>query len=333
MNRRHFVKNSSKASLALALLGIASCKESTKKAKSAEAKMMTDNATPLFRYSLAQWSIHKMILEEQLDPFEFAAKAKSWGFEGLEYVSQLYKDYLSTHDSELAGIEAMVKRSNEESQKHGLENLILMVDIVNGPASLCDADKKVRQSAVENHHKWIDAAAGMGCHSTRINLFGSREREPWKEYAIESLSSLCEYAKAQQVNVIVENHGWLSSDAALLAEVMTQVNMDNCGTLPDFGNFCIERDGEGNWGGDCTKEYDRYQGIKELMPFAKGVSAKAYAFNENGEETTIDYAKMLQIVKESGYRGFIGVEYEGDISEEEGIIATKNLIENTIKTL
>lgn len=334
MNRRHFVKNSSQASLALALLGLTACKTNN----SEKSKEISENSAaawePFFKLSLAQWSVHRMIWEGQMDPYDFAAKAKAWGFSGLEYVNHLYSKGMEAYDSELAGIDAMVKELNKRSQDQGMENLIMMVDLQQDAGALCHPDEAIRKAAAENHHKWIDATAGLGCHSTRVNLFGTRDREEWKNYATESLASLCEYAKNQNVNVIVENHGWLSSDAALLTEVIQQVNMDNCGTLPDFGNFCVKRDGEGAWGGDCVEEYDRYQGTQELLPFAKGVSAKSYAFNEAGEETTIDYQKILGIVKDAGYKGFIGVEYEGDeLSEEEGILATKNLLLETAKKL
>lgn len=334
MNRRHFVKNSSQASLALALLGLAACKNNPSDKTDQNAQVKSPDYEPFFKLSLAQWSIHRMIGEGQMSPYDFAAKAKAWGFEGLEYVSQLYTNEINSFDNELEGINAVVARLKQESDKHGLTNLIMMVDLPGDEGALCHPDAAIRAAAIQNHHKWIDATAGLGCHSTRINLFGTRDRDQWKRFATASLTSLCEYGKKQGVNVIVENHGWLSSDAALLAEVMTAVNMDNCGTLPDFGNFCVERDGEGNWGGDCVKEYDRYQGTEELMPFAKGVSAKSHNFNTEGAETATDYKKMLSIVKNAGYTGFIGVEYEGDeLSEEEGILATKKLLLETAKTL
>ena len=107
---------------------------------------------------------------------------------------------------------------------------------------------------------------------------------------------------------------------------MKAVNKSNVGTLPDFGNFCIKRE-EGNWR-NCVDAYDRYQGTTELMPFAKGVSAKSHDFDEQGNETETDYTKMLQIVKAAGFSGYIGIEYEGEkLSEDEGIRKTKALLE------
>jgi len=118
--------------------------------------------------------------------------------------------------------------------------------------------------------------------------------------------------------VIVENHGGLSSNGAWLASVIRAVDHPRCGTLPDFGNFRVSAD---EW-------YDRYQGVAELMPFAKAVSAKSYDFDERGEETTIDYRRMLGIVTGAGFNSWIGIEYEGNrLPEREGIARTKALLE------
>jgi sugar phosphate isomerase/epimerase len=160
-----------------------------------------------------------------------------------------------------------------------------------------------------------------------VNLFGSDEPEVWKKAATDGLQKLSTYAAEKDINILVENHGYLSSNAKLLTEVMADVNMENAGTLPDFGNFCLKREGGERWEAKCVEEYPKYQGVKEMMPYAKAVSAKSYDFNEAGQETTIDYNKMLQIVKDAGYTGFVGIEYEGEVlPAEEGIMATKNLL-------
>ncbi|WP_224484966.1 sugar phosphate isomerase/epimerase family protein [Robertkochia aurantiaca] len=329
MKRRSFIKNSSQAGVALSILGLAACKNDASKNENADEKAaeMVASTAAFFKLSLAQWSIHRMIQEQGLDPFAFAEKANSWGFSGLEYVSQLYNDYLGKFDNQAEGIQKMVSELNMRSKDHGMENVIMMVDLPGDSGALSHPDAAIRNKAIENHHIWADATAGLGCHSMRVNLFGSREPEAWKEYSVESLNKLCEYADQQGINIIVENHGWLSSDAALLAEVIESVDQPNAGTLPDFGNFCTRRDGEGNWGGECIEEYDMYKGVKELMPLAKGVSAKSYEFDTSGRETTIDFERMLKIVKDSGYSGYIGVEFEGSgVSEEQGILATKDLL-------
>ena len=174
----------------------------------------------------------------------------------------------------------------------------------------------------------------MGCHSVRVNLYGSEQKMKWMEYSSDSLSRLSDFSKDFNINVIVENHGSLSSNAELLMQVINNVNLKNCGTLPDFGNFCIKRVEGDLYESDCVKEYDRYKGIKEMMPKAFAVSAKSNSFNNEGDEIFTDYLKMLKIVKESGYNGYIGVEYEGTgLSEIDGILATKNLLINKGKLI
>ncbi len=323
MRNINFLKKGTLLLVGLLFLGILSCKEKETKNLAVDEPETIIEA-PFFKLSLAQWSIHKMVFEEGIDPYAFAEKAKNWGFSGLEYVSGLYYKELEKDNFSEAAMAAFVEKNNAESKKHGMQNLLIMID---GQGDLATAKTVDRKKAVENHYKWVDAAAAMGCHSIRVNLAGSKEPEEWKANAADGLTQLASYAKEKNINIIVENHGGLSSNAALLAEVMKKVNMDNCGTLPDFGNFCIKRADGSDYNGDCAETYDMYKGVRELMPFAKGVSAKSYDFDATGNETKIDYVKMLQIVKDAGYNGYIGVEYEGSVlSEEEGILATKNLL-------
>lgn len=329
MKRRNFIRNSSQAGIAFALLGSYACKENKKSEtenteESSGAEKMVE---PFFKLSLAQWSIHKMILEDGVDPYSFAEKAKNWGFSGLEYVSQLYNPELSDADYSEEAMAAFVEKSNAEAKKHGLENVLIMID---GQGNLAVNDEAERDETVAKHKKWVDAAAAMGCHAIRVNLNGSMVPEEWKTSAIDGLTKLSTYAKTKNINILVENHGGLSSNAALHAEVMKAVNLDNCGTLPDFGNFCIAR----NEDNSCKEDYDKYKGVQELMPYAKAVSAKSNDFDEQGNAIDIDYAKLLQIVKDAGYTGFIGVEYEGSVLDEEaGIKATKDLMLKVAKEL
>lgn len=309
--------------MAIFLIGTTACKQKEKKeVEEPETSMEVETtAEPWFKISLAQWSMHRMIREDGMDPYLFAEKAKEWGFEGLEYVSGLYYPELEKDNFSEEAMKNFVDKSLAESKKHGLENLIIMID---GQGDLATPNESERNAAVENHHKWVDAAAALGCHSIRVNLSGSSEPEEWTAAAVDGLTKLSTYAKDKNVNIIVENHGGLSSKGALLANVFKEVNMENCGTLPDFGNFCITW---GEWP-ECLEWYDRYKGMEEIMPYAKAVSAKSHDFDENGDEVHSDYSRMLKIVKDAGYSGFIGVEYEGSaLSEEEGIIATKKLLE------
>lgn len=323
MKHNSIIKKSIVLGCVFGFLLLNSCKDE-KQSKQGKGVEITVKSEPFFELSLAQWSIHKMILEQDVDPYTFAEKAKSWGFTGLEYVSGLYNKELGISNFSKEAMDLFVTKCNAESQKYGMKNLLIMID---GQGDLAATDENERHLAVENHYKWIDAAAAMGCHSIRVNLAGSTIPEEWIANSVDGLTKLATYAKNKNVNVIVENHGGLSSNAAKLAEIMEKVNMPNCGTLPDFGNFCLRRADGSFYNGPCAEEYDIYQGIAELMPFAKGVSAKSYNFDTSGNETKIDFAKMLHIVHDAGYKGFIGVEYEGDVlGETEGILATKQLL-------
>jgi sugar phosphate isomerase/epimerase len=200
--------------------------------------------------------------------------------------------------------------------------------MIDGEGNLGDPDEAARTKAIENHYKWVDAAKFLGCHSVRVNAGSRGTFEEQQKLAADGLRRLSEYAKPMGLNVIVENHGGLSSHGAWLAGVMKQVDMDNCGTLPDFGNFFISR-------GDNPEEYDRYQGVDELMPYAKAVSAKTHDFDEKGNEIHTDYEKMMRIVCEKhGYHGYVGIEYEGGkIGEMEGIQKSKELLERVATKL
>lgn len=332
MNRRKFIRKGSHAGIALSVLGVYACKQEKKQEEGSEMETTpTKEVTPFFELSLAQWSIHRMIFEEGVDPYSFAEKAKNWGFSGLEYVSQLYNKELEPANFSEEAMAAFVEKSNAEAKKHGLSNVLIMVD---GQGDLATTDPATRRAAVENHFKWVDAAAAMGCHSIRVNLAGSDERDEWIANSVDGLTQLSTYAADKNINILVENHGGLSSNAKLLAGVMEQVNMENCGTLPDFGNFCIRKEDPDDGSSPCAEKYDIYQGVEELMPYAKAVSAKSHDFDAEGRETGIDYTRMLGIVKNAGYTGFIGVEYEGsDLSEEEGLLATKELLLKAAKEL
>lgn len=322
MKRNQLFKATLVFAIAAALI---SCKQAKK--ESTDKEMAEAISEPFFKLSLAQWSMHRMIREDGMDPYLFAEKSKEWGFEGLEYVSGLYYPELEKDDFSAESMQNFIEKSNAEAEKHGMKNLLIMID---GQGNLAAEDAAERKAAAENHHKWVNAAAAMGCHSIRVNLNGAQDPEAWVTASVDGLTQLATYAKEKNINVIVENHGGFSSNGEMLASVMQQVGMDNCGTLPDFGNFCMKW---AEWP-ECDDWYDRYKGTKELMPFAKAVSAKSMDFDENGNEINTDYAQMLQIVKDAGYSGYIGVEYEGrTLSEEAGIIATRDLLINAASTL
>ena len=308
--------------LLIFILGFVSCKN--------ENKQTVTNKDSFFKTSLAQWSIHKSIREDGLSPYEFAKIAHELGFEGLEYVNALYSDITNSEDKASA-MEEFITRNNDLAAKYNLKNVLIMID---GEGDLASSNPEERMIAVENHKLWIDAASKMNCSAIRINLKGEKEIENWIKYSVESFGALGEYAKPLNINVIVENHGGLSSNASLLMKVINQVNLENCGTLPDFGNFCMSEGYGSLKENNCKDLYDPYLGISEMLPKAFGLSAKSYAFDSNGDETSLDYYRLLSIAKDAGYNGFIGVEYEGNIlSEKDGIIATKKLLEKAAKML
>lgn len=264
-------------------------------------------AKPLFHISLAQWSLHRALFGGKLEHFDFPKAAKQeYGIDAVEYVNQFWKKRGDAeYDRELR------KRCDDL----GVRSLLIMCD---GEGSLGDPDEAKRKQAVENHRKWLDSAAVLGCHSIRVNAHSGGSYDEQRDRAADGLRRLCELADPMDLNVIVENHGGLSSNGAWLAAVMKQVGHKRVGTLPDFGNFRVSD----------KESYDRYKGTEELMPFARGVSAKSYDFDAAGNETTIDYPRMMKIVLSAGYTGHIGIEYEGSrMSESDGILATKALLE------
>ncbi len=264
-------------------------------------------AKPLFEISLAQWSLHRALQSGAMTNLDFpVVAAKDYDIRCVEYVNSFFKE--SARDMKyLAELKLRCK-------DNGVVNHLIMCD---GEGALGAASKEERTTAVENHKRWVDAAKILGCVSIRVNASGDGTREEHQSQAADGLVQLATYSDPLGINVIVENHGGNSSDGAWLAGVMKKAAHPRVGTLPDFGNFNL---GNG-------EVYDRYKGTRELMPFAKAVSAKSHDFDEHGNETTIDFERMLQIVLGAGFHSWIGIEYEGSrLSEKEGILATKALL-------
>jgi L-ribulose-5-phosphate 3-epimerase len=278
------------------------------------ASTRMSDTEPLFRISLAQWSLHRTLQKGKLDALDFAKTAKlDYGIEAVEYVNSFFKDKVKD--------KAYLAQLKQRAADHGVKSLLIMID---GEGAIGDPSDRKRTKAVENHKPWIEAARFLGCHSIRVNAESRGTYEEQQKLAADGLRRLTEFGAAHGINVIVENHGGLSSNGAWLAGVMKLVDRPRCGTLPDFGNFCRDwrhRDDPEAW-------YDRYKGVAEMMPFAKAVSAKSHDFDEQGDETHTDYRKMMAIVLDAGYRGHVGIEYEGGkLSEPAGIRATKALLE------
>lgn len=309
MNRRKFIRKSGGMVLSTGLLGsLTSCNDLLD--EETALALSTDIPTNLpFKISLAQWSLHKAFWSGKLDILDFAQAAKEqFGISAVEYVNQFFSD--KANDT------AYLSQMKQRASDNGVENVLVMIDM---EGSLATLDHEKRIQAVENHYKWVEAAKFLGCHSIRVNAAGKGERTAVAQAAIYSLGRLSEYAEKENIGVIVENHGGYSSDAGWLTDVIRQVGKANCGVLPDFGNFVISL--------FPPQRYNRYEGVEQLMPFAKGVSAKTHDFNSAGQDTGTDFFRMLQIVRNAGYNGHIGIEYEGyKLSEEAGIKATKKLL-------
>jgi sugar phosphate isomerase/epimerase len=273
---------------------------------------------PLYRISLAQWSLHKELQAKKIDNLDFAKIAKEqFGIDGVEYVNQFFMDKATDQD--------YLGQMKQRAADHGVKNLLIMVD---REGNLGDPDEAKRARAVDNHKKWVEAAAFLGCHSVRVNAASSGSYEEQMDYAADGLARLTQFAEPHNLNVIVENHGGLSSNADWLVGVMRKVDHPHCGTLPDFGNFGINREKD-EW-------YDRYEGVRKLMEFAQAVSAKSYEFSDDHPLVTYDrkwnkehdFLKMMKIVVDAGYNGYVGIEYEGsELDEYAGIRKTKEILE------
>ncbi len=311
-SRRQFLKSSAFAVSSLAFTGVSNTTFAAETVK---------KAAPLFKISLAQWSLNRRFFKKEephLDPLDFAKIAKGYGIRGIEYVNQFFMD--KAEDKKY--LSELKKRAKD----NGVKSLLIMID---REGNLGEPDDAKRKTAVENHYKWVEAAKFLGCHSIRVNARSNDKLsyDEQKKLAADGLAQLTEFGAKHKINVIVENHGGLSSHGQWIVDVIKQVDHPRCGLLPDFGNFGIDRN-KGEW-------YDRYKGVEEMMPFAKAVSAKTNSFDPKRRFVTIDerwdketdYVKMMKIVLDAGYRGWVGIESEGPGNQEEGIKQTKQLLQ------
>jgi sugar phosphate isomerase/epimerase len=268
-----------------------------------------DEKKPLYKISVTEYSLHRMIEKKELDNLDYAKFIKDmFDVDAVEYWNRPF--FTKATDAEY------IKQMKKNADDAGVGATAILID---GEGNLGDPDEKLRQSSVDRHKKWVEAAKALGCHSIRVNAASKGSYEEQLKLAADGLRRLSEFAKPLNMNVIVENHGGLSSNGKWLSSVMKEVDMENCGTLPDFGNF---------------HEYDRYLGTQELMPWAKLVSAKSHEFDEQGNETKTDYRKMMKIVIDAGYHDYVGIEFEGGkIPEVEGVRKTKALLEKVRKEL
>jgi len=296
INRRDFVKVSGGAAAAAGLSAMG-------------MPAVGSAAEPLYKISLAEWSINKPLFGGQMQHLDFAKIAKSVGIDAIEYVNQFFKD--KAKDT------AFLKEMNTRAKGEGVTQVLIMCD---GEGNLGDSDAAKRQTAVENHHKWVEAAKFLGCHTIRVNGYSDTTRTPEEQQKLvaDGLHKLSEFADKAGINVVIENHGGLSSNAKWLVQTIRMANHKRAGTLPDFGNFRLA--GPTKDKPDAKIEsYDSYVGVAEMMPLARGVSVKPRVWDANGKDSDIDLLKMMRIVVDAGYRGHCGIEYGPEGKELEGV--------------
>ena len=308
-DRRRFLKHTLGASLAAPIALLAHGGQTPVRSTPIESMEDGMSTETWFRISLAQWSLHRMLRAGELDPMDFPAFTREkFGINAVEYVNSFYGDRVDD-----TSFPAELRKRAEDA---GVESLLIMVD---GAGPLGSPDQAIREQAVANHRKWLDIAKAIGCHSIRVNAVSEGSPDEQLALCAAGMTSLLVHADALEMNVLIENHGGNSSNGAWLSSLMRTVDNPRFGTLPDFGNFMLD------W--DTKEQYDRYLGMTEQMPYAKAVSAKSHSFDEQGDETGTDYKRTLGIVKDAGYRGWIGVEYEGNDHEEiRGVEYTRDLL-------
>ena len=298
----------------VSMLFFTACQEQSSK----KEEVMTTSKP---KYSLAQWSFNRELFGGTMTTIDYIKAAGEMDFEGVEYVSQFFQDKVEDF--------AFLDSLNVATKAAGVKSLLIMVDRA---GNLGAAKMEEREQAIENHQKWVTAAKYFGCKSIRINAHGDGTSEEMKVACLDGIGRLAKWSQQEGMEIIIENHGGISNNGAWLAELVKELQAVGVGTLPDFNNWCTERTSGELWGGECVKRYDRLQGIKELMPYAKSLSVKSFEFDENGNETTMDFAKLFEIIQASGYDGYMGIEYEGDsLPSKEGIKKTRDLVEKVWK--
>ncbi len=271
----------------------------------AASLLRAEEKAPPFRISLAAWSLHRMYFDGKIDLAGMVKMCRdTFDIDGFEFVNVFFPAPTYAYCNDLKKLAAD-------------KNVRLLLIMCDREGDMSHADRKERMQAARNHHKWVDIAAVLGCHAIRCNTgHGEKGDTDAVKRAAETFSALVEYGKANRIRVIIENHGGLSSDADWLVDLMKRVGeREWFGTLPDFGNF--------------PKGVDKYESVRKMMPYAHAVSAKCHDFDDaGGTETTIDFARMMKIVTDAGYNGFVGIEYEGSrLDEAEGIKRAKTLLD------
>ena len=267
------------------------------------------------KYSLAQWSFNRDLFGGKMNTQDFIRIAGEMKFEGVEYVSQFFQDKVEDFK--------YLDSLNAAAKKAGVKNLIIMIDRA-GNLGASKTDE--RKTALENHKKWVLAAKYLGCSGIRVNAHGDGTDEEIADACVQSIGELAAFANTQGMGITIENHGGPSSRGDWLLALIKRLKNQNVGALADPDNWCYKREGGQIYSGKCIATYDRYQGLEELMPFARGMSLKAFDFDEMGNEPTMDYNRIAKIMVDAGYNGYLGIEYEGHaLPSREGVEKTRML--------
>lgn len=275
--------------------------------RSLSSLLAADSDKPWLKFAVQQYSFNQQLRSGELDILDFPKTVvEGTGIRGLEY--------FNGHMEEKGGDAGFFKELRKRTDDLGATNIMMLC---RSKSALDSADPGERAKAIEGYRPWLEATRTLGGECIRVDVRSPGDPEEQKAHAIAGLKALCEVAEKDfELAIVVENHGNHSGNGAWVAEVMKGVDRENCGTLPDFQNFT---------------DYDPYQGVEEMMPWARIVCAKSKGFDKEGNEVNVDYRRMLKIVRKSGYSGWIGIEFEGhDVEPVEGILATKRLIETVM---
>lgn len=320
MKRREFVTG----------LGLAGAAAVTGNLPSAETAPIKPQP---FTIGLSQWAFHRAIfgdardhyrtfiknlhsdpdsvLAGEMDPRDIVWRARELDVGVVDLVNILWFG----HGEDKPWLNDFKTRARDANVTFG----VLMCDQL---ARSGAADAKERRQSVEDHTRWMETAAELGCPFLRINPYGEGTYLEQCQRSAETLHALAERSADYGLEVIVENHGHPGSNGAWLAMLIEMANHSRVGTYTDLDNFFM-----GGWDLNPERRYDRHQGLLDLAPYTKAISAKTHDFDPDGEETTIDYHACLKILIDSGFSGLVSAEFEGNrVDETEGSKLTVELL-------
>lgn len=240
-------------------------------------------ATPRMSYddiSLAQWALVDEIRAGKWKNLDFPKISREdFGLNGIEFVNTLFEVPTNSYLNQL--------RKNADD--HGVSMVLIMVD---AEGDGCEPTAALRKQFDINHRKWIDIAHYLGCHAIRTNCRGPKDvdKKEALKWAAESYNMLLEYSQQAKISVVIENHGGVSNDPDWMVELMQEVNNLYFGTYPDWRR--------------PSDDFDNLDYLKKMLPWAGGMSYR----NQPTEELT---AKMISLCKDSGYKGWYGIESSG----------------------